>query len=333
MSRTVDNSGTTGNSEDLDIVSPGRVNLTQAAGAILTNVTVDAPGAILVLDSPVEVSGAFVVDAGTVVFNGGLLSVGTFDLEGGTLIGSAIDITASSSIELNGGSIVANTATLIDSAGTVTLPALGTVQTASVSTPIATGWTKAVSFAQFNPMLGTLVSINAALTATVAGSVSVQSLEGAPSSVTVSLTGSASAVSPSLATLATEPFDLVSTSASLGAAGSSAVVLTPSGTVAGSGTVYPGTADVAAFTGSGSVPVTLSAAASVVVTGPANMRIGSGASAAATASLQYGYAPVGLGAYYSDDYGSGSTTTIFTGPVGLFPSGDTTAPQTFTFAD
>ena len=333
MSETVSGTIVSGNSEDLDIVSPGRVNLTQAAGAILTNVTVDAPGAILVLDSPVEVSGAFVVDAGTVVFNGGLLSVGTFDLEGGTLIGSAIDITASSSIELNGGSIVANTATLIDSAGTVTLPALGTVQTASVSTPIATGWTKAVSFAQFNPMLGTLVSINAALTATVAGSVSVQSLEGAPSSVTVSLTGSASAVSPSLATLATEPFDLVSTSASLGAAGSSAVVLTPSGTVAGSGTVYPGTADVAAFTGSGSVPVTLSAAASVVVTGPANMRIGSGASAAATASLQYGYAPVGLGAYYSDDYGSGSTTTIFTGPVGLFPSGDTTAPQTFTFAD
>jgi T5SS/PEP-CTERM-associated repeat protein len=318
--------------DDILITQPGTYRITEAEAESANSVLVDAPDATLVLDAPLTVAGAFTLDAGTVVFSGGSLAVGSFTLNGGVAEGYTVDINAANSIVFQGGSLIAGTAVLADPAGTIALPVLGSLETGGVAMPIATTWTQSVPFAQFNPALGTLASINAGLSASVAGSVLVQSLEGSASSVTVSLPGAVSAGSPNGYGLANVSLDPSST-ASLGAAGSAAVVLTPSGSASVSDIPDNNAADVASFTGSGSAAVTLSADFDVQVAGPANMVIGAQASAAATASVQYAYAPMGLGTEYSDDYGSGSTTTIESSPVFAFVSGDTTAPQTFAFAD
>ena len=81
------------------------------------------------------------------------------------------------------------------------------------------------------------------------------------------------------------------------------------------------------------MPVTLSANVGLQVASPAKMLIGAQARAGATASLQYAYAPIGLGTDYSNDDRGGSETNVSTNPVSLFACGDTTAPQTFTFVD
>jgi hypothetical protein len=51
-----------------------------------------------------------------------------------------------------------------------------------------TDWLRPLAFQQFDPSLGTLQGIDVGLTADVAGSVSITSLESAPSTATASFT-------------------------------------------------------------------------------------------------------------------------------------------------
>ena len=69
------------------------------------------------------------------------------------------------------------------------------------------------------------------MSASIAGNVSVQSLEGAASSVTVSLSGLVSDVRPNGYDLASVWLDPTSATTILGSAGSAAVVLAPTSSV------------------------------------------------------------------------------------------------------
>ena len=90
------------------------------------------------------------------VFAGGSLAIGSFTQNGGAAQGYTVDINANNTIILQGGSLVADNAVPVDPAGTITLPAWGTLQTGGVTAPMAGNWTNAaVSFAQFSASLGT----------------------------------------------------------------------------------------------------------------------------------------------------------------------------------
>jgi hypothetical protein len=324
--------GTPASGSDIVITQAGTYTITAAQAETVQSVVLDAPGATLFLEAPLDVADTFSMDAGALYLsNGASVLAGSFDLNGGLLEGPSVDITAADTIDLNGGSIVAYSAKLIDATGTLALPALGTVQIAGIAAPVATDVTQAVPFAQFNPVLGTLVAINAGLTAAASGAVSVTSGEQADSTVSVYLTGSASADAPSGTVLVSGPLAGTAAVASLGPSGALAVLM-PTASLSVTGTVFPGAADVATFTGTGTVPLALSADAELLVTGPANMSIAASTSATATASLQYGYAPTGLGTFYSSDNGGGST---FNNPglsaLGYF--GASTESQSFLFPD
>jgi hypothetical protein len=59
-----------------------------------------------------------------------------------------------------------------------------------------TDWSQKLAFSQFDPSLGTLQSIGVGATADVAGSVSVESLEAAPSTVSATLNSNVAVNSP-----------------------------------------------------------------------------------------------------------------------------------------
>src|SRR5580698_11194238 len=59
-----------------------------------------------------------------------------------------------------------------------------------------TDWSQTIPFDQFDPSQGTMLSIGVGLTADLAGSVSVESLEAAPSTVVISQLGNISVTSP-----------------------------------------------------------------------------------------------------------------------------------------
>jgi collagen type I/II/III/V/XI/XXIV/XXVII alpha len=202
-----------------------------------------------------------------------------------------------------------------------------------------TDWSQTVTFGQFDPSLGTLQGIDVELTADVTGSVAIESMEAAPSTVTVSLPSTVSVNSPTNVLLASVALD-PSASAALGAYDGSTDYAGASGTtLAGllnTGTAetswQAGTTDLGAFIGTGSVPLSVDASTQLHVDGPANLQLASQASAGASVSLQYDYTPSGGG---SSGSSSGVVDTFGNGPPAMMTllGAITTAPQVFTFAD
>ena len=151
----------------------------------------------------------------------------------------------------------------------------------------ASDWSQTLPFAQFDPASGTLDGIGVSLSGDILGSVAIESLEAAPSNVTVSLDSTVSVTSPTGVLLA-QVSPEASASASLGADGSTTLSLL-SGTAVAQALFQPGSVDLGNFVGTGSVPLTAGATSRLDVTGPANMDIASQASAGATVTLQYDY--------------------------------------------
>jgi len=104
---------------DLAITLPGTYTITASAPETAQSLVVDAPGAVLVLDSSLTVAGGFTLQAGTVVFAGGTLSVGTFEQDGGLITGSTVDIIAAGTMAFEGGAIDATVVTLSTGAASV----------------------------------------------------------------------------------------------------------------------------------------------------------------------------------------------------------------------
>ncbi len=202
----------------------------------------------------------------------------------------------------------------------------------------SSNWQQTVTFGQFDPALGTLTAIDVGLTADVTGSVSIESLEAAPSTVTVSQRGFVAVDSPTGIPLVTAA-PVAGASANLGAydgntdnAGASGDALALSNTATEQSQWSAGSIDIGDFVGSGSVALPVLANTSLHVIGPANLALASTASAGAVVDLQYDY--LGAGPPGNPDAGSGGSVITSVGVFSVFFANSvTTAPQTITVAD
>ncbi len=200
-----------------------------------------------------------------------------------------------------------------------------------------TDWSRTVPFNQSDPSQGTLQSIDVGLTADLSGSVSVESLEAAPSAVTIFQSGNVSVSGPTGMPVADESPSIFS-NATLSAYDGTVGYAGPSGTVVPvdtTGTVVTtlsGSTDLGPFIGTGSVLVSAYASTVLDITGPANLRIDSRATTGATVDLQYNYGTTAAGP------GGGAGGSVFTEATGpgvelSFANAATTAPQILTLAD
>lgn len=98
--------------DDIAITLPGTYMVAVSAAEAAHSIIIDAPGATVVLDADLAIAGDFILDAGTLEFNGGTLSAGDIEINGGVLIGDAVAIRSAGSIAISSGSIVANEAVL-----------------------------------------------------------------------------------------------------------------------------------------------------------------------------------------------------------------------------
>jgi collagen type I/II/III/V/XI/XXIV/XXVII alpha len=205
-------------------------------------------------------------------------------------------------------------------------------------------WSQTVTFAPFDPTLGTLTDVQIGVTAEVTGTVSLDNLGPTSGTDYVSLPGTVSVFGPDDAPISSVTAT-ANGSASLGAFDGTDNYLGNSGTtLAGlSGTqsfldIYQGTtSELALFSGSNPVPLTVDASVLFEEMGSGNLQALSHASAGAVISLQYDYIPTPPSGPGSG-FGSYSSVTSTTAQVGLFietltPITLTTAAQTITVAE
>jgi hypothetical protein len=184
-----------------------------------------------------------------------------------------------------------------------------------------TDWQQVLPFEQFDPSLGTLDSINIGVTADIAGSVSVESLEAAASTVDIGQFGNLSVNGPTGINLVSDPVDF-SGAWALGAydgttdyGGTSGTVVAVANTGTANVTLSSSTADLGPFVGTGSVTLSAYANVALSITGPANMQIDSQASVGGTVDLQYNYASTTTA---GPGGGGGVVTTTSTAPLPPF---------------
>jgi hypothetical protein len=205
-------------------------------------------------------------------------------------------------------------------------------------------WSQTVTFAPFDPTLGTLTDVQIGVTAEVTGTVSLENLGPTSGTDYVSLPGTVSVFGPDDAPI-TSATVTANGSASLGAFDGADDYLGNSGTtLAGlSGTqsfldIYQGTtSELALFSGSNPVPLTVDASVLFEEVGSGNLQALSHASAGAVISLQYDYIPAPTSGVGFGNFSSASFTMIESGlNVGTYidsPVTLTTVPQTITVAD
>jgi collagen type I alpha len=203
----------------------------------------------------------------------------------------------------------------------------------------ATDWSQTLAFRQFDPTLGTLQAVDVGLTVDLTGSVSIESLEAAPATISVLQTGNVSVASPTGSSLVAAAPE-ASASAGFAAydgvtdyAGASGTTFALATATIADATSSTGTMDLGPFLGAGTVALPVAATAALHVTGPANLQLLAHASVGAMVDLQYDYSGSG-----GANQGGGSSGVILTnGSVGLglfgFANSVTTAAQTFSFAD
>ena len=204
-------------------------------------------------------------------------------------------------------------------------------------------WSQTVTFAPFNPSLGTLTGVEIGVTADVTGSVSVENLGSTAATENVSQLGSISVFDPDGAFITGGTSDATG-SVALGAydgtdnyAGTSGATLP---NLSSTQSILSGTtADLALFTGSNPVPLTVDASVLFDETGAGNIQTLSHASAGAVITLQYDYIPiVSGGTSGSTDASSRLREAILpefpvTYSVPSIVNYVTSSPQTFTIAD
>lgn len=93
--------------DDVAITTPGTYTIALDAAQTIRSLVVDAPDATLVLDANLTVADDFILDAGTIEFNGGTLSASGITMNGGAMVGGTVDLISSGTIALNAGTVVA----------------------------------------------------------------------------------------------------------------------------------------------------------------------------------------------------------------------------------
>lgn len=205
------------------------------------------------------------------------------------------------------------------------------VQTAAVADSV-TDWTQTIDFGQFDPSLGTLVDVLIGVTGDVAGTASVQNLGPAAAQVNVSLPIGFEVFTPDTTEIVSLGLDRTA-SVNLGAAAAASI----GGIVASGNTFVVDSANLAQFTGTGTVALTAATSSDSVETGGASLASTLQTEAGATVTVQYDYIAAGTsgGSGSSDSSGSTFTTNIINPIIGSFPppGSVTTAPQSFTIAN
>ena len=222
---------------------------------------------------------------------------------------------------------------------------LQTIQQQQTIADTLGSWTSALSFAQFDPALGDLLSINAGLAGDINATVSIENLEAAPATFGLTESGWLSVLGPNGAPLASVS-PIAAAQVSLGAFDGSIDDLGNSGTtLAGlSNTatqdvvLLPATSGTDGYVGTGSLTLPIAGISRLWLAGPANMFVSAQASTGAAVSLDYNYGtPASDGGY---GFGLGSAMMYLSGwGAGFLPFGAwandlvTTTPQTLRFAD
>src|ERR1039457_2029679 len=176
-------------------------------------------------------------------------------------------------------------------------------------------WSHTVTFAPFDPTLGTLVDVQVGITADVTGSVSLENLGATSGTAVVSLPGEISVFDPSGAFIADVNADATG-SATLAASDGTDNYLGNSGTtLAGLSSTQSlldfyqvTTSDLAVCSGTDPVSLTVDASVLLDEAGLANLQALSHAGAGAVISLQYDYIAAG-GTNTGSGGGGGSGTT------------------------
>jgi hypothetical protein len=172
--------------------------------------------------------------------------------------------------------------------------------------PAKTDFTQTMGVAQFNPALGTLTSVEVYSDGTLTSDIKAENLDSAPGNVTGTVSGTFTLQAPGLAPLTLTPS--TTENASLGAFGGSIDFTGPSGTDFGPQsahdfkvvTLNPGTTDLSAFVGTGTVNVTETAQATSSAGGPGNLAAMINSTASARVRVIYYYTPsnaLGPGTY------------------------------------
>lgn len=206
------------------------------------------------------------------------------------------------------------------------------------------GLSDPLTFAQFDPSLGTLVEVRLTIVGTLDSTVSTENLGPIASTETVIMPGTVTLQAPSgLAMVSAYPsfaasFNLGAFDGSKDFAGSSGTIasnIITTGTQQAAFQLTNDSEDQAAFTGTGSVNLALTSQVLGGIAGGGNLLDELQSMTGASVSLQYGYVaagptvtPVGGG-----DSGATLVTSSPSGSLITFPSSVTTTAQTFVIPD
>lgn len=205
----------------------------------------------------------------------------------------------------------------------------------------ASGWSLPLSFAQFNPSLGTLTGVQVSVTGDINGNIAIENLGAATASVQAGLSGVIQVFGPGNTQIG-GAFPITATTVNLGAYNSTGSFTGSAGTVipgitstASAMSVYsPGSVALAPFVGTGSITLTASGLAYLNETGGGNLATLSQVSAGANVSVQYDYQATVAGSGSSG--GTGGSIFTLAPPIGIAPAStafQTTAAQTMRVAD
>ncbi|HEV3084349.1 MAG TPA: SdrD B-like domain-containing protein, partial [Gemmataceae bacterium] len=210
---------------------------------------------------------------------------------------------ANSAIQLRNAANLVVGATVTDANGFYQFSIDNTISTAPTTLSrtanlanTATDWTKAVNLQQFDPTLGTLLSVDIMNAGSFVSDIKVESLDNAPSTITATDAGSLTLSGPGLASLLTTD----STSKSFSASAFDGIVdfAGTSGTDFGAQTAngansftVTSAADLASFTGTGSLSFTEVAHATSSAAGAGNLISQISTTASAQVTVVYHYIP------------------------------------------
>ncbi len=99
--------------DDVAITTPGTYTITVDTAQTIHSLVIDAPDATLVLDANLTVAGDFILDAGTIEFNGSTLAAGDITMNGGKMVGNEINLAATGSLAINSGSVASPGAVIL----------------------------------------------------------------------------------------------------------------------------------------------------------------------------------------------------------------------------
>jgi collagen type I/II/III/V/XI/XXIV/XXVII alpha len=328
----------------------GTVNFRSPSGTIITNLSGTASdttdfnvGPVSPASLPTVGSGTFGVTVSssatsTVIGNGNLAVLS----EGGAGAVIALDYQATPPMLSAGSTGIANSGSIgtLSNSGTIGGGIFTYVTTApqTVVLPSQTsGWTEAASFNQFDPALGTLAEVILTVENTITGTFSAENLENTAASVSMNEDAVVSVKTHDLVTSSTaSASDLVNLPAFQGkpplrlgesgldftghSARSDTILANPAQDKAGSAYLEDG-ADLAAFTGTGTIALPVSSLGYSVVTGPADLYSELTQQTGATIAVSYVYATTRYGGTTSGVSGTFGTLTNG-GTIGFTGSND-----------